>query len=71
VQVDPIKPVLKAHGTNLLTPEYNKALSNLAFKFYLRRCIVAGMAAALKNNYAPAPQLGGGRAFTRPLFSST
>jgi len=37
VQVDPIKPTLKAPGSKRLNPE--EMLSNLAFKFNLRRCI--------------------------------
>jgi len=37
VQVDPIKPSLKAPGTMRLKLEYGKLLSNFAFKFNLRR----------------------------------
>jgi hypothetical protein len=37
VQVDPIKPTLKAPETNLLTLEYDGPLSNFAFKTNLRR----------------------------------
>ena len=37
VQVDAIKPTLKAPGTNLLTLNYDERLSNFAFKFNLRR----------------------------------
>ena len=37
VQVDPIKPKLKAPGTKRLTPKYDERLSNFAFKFKLRR----------------------------------
>jgi len=39
VQVDPIKPTLKAPGTKRLKLEYDVLLSNLAFKFILRRYI--------------------------------
>ena len=37
MQVDPIKPTLKAPGIKLLKLEHEKLLSNLAFKFNLRR----------------------------------
>jgi len=37
VQVDPIKAVLKAPGTMRLKLKYDKQLSNVAFKFNLRR----------------------------------
>jgi hypothetical protein len=37
VQVDPIKPTLKAPATKHLTLEYDKLLSNVGFKFNLRR----------------------------------
>ena len=37
MQVDPIKPTLKAPGTKRLKLECDKPLSNFAFKFNLRR----------------------------------
>jgi hypothetical protein len=37
VQVDPIKPTLKAPGTKRLKLKFEKVLSNFAFKFNLRR----------------------------------
>jgi lipoate-protein ligase A len=37
VQVDPIKPTLKAPGTKRLKLKYDDPLSNFAFKFNLRR----------------------------------
>jgi len=37
VQVDPIKPVLKAPGTKLSKLKYDQLLSSFAFKFNLRR----------------------------------
>ena len=37
MQVDPIKPTLKAPGTNRLKLKYEKLLSNIAFNFNLRR----------------------------------
>jgi hypothetical protein len=37
VQVDPIKPTLKAPGTTRLKVKYDERLSNFAFKFNLRR----------------------------------
>jgi len=37
VQVDPIKPTLKAPGTERLKLKYDEPPSNFAFKFNLRR----------------------------------
>jgi len=37
VQVDPIKPTLKAPGTKRLKLKHDEPLSNFAFKFNLRR----------------------------------
>jgi hypothetical protein len=37
VQVDPIKPTLKAPGTDRLKLNYEELLSNFGFKFDLRR----------------------------------
>jgi hypothetical protein len=41
VQVDPIKPTLKAPGTKLLKLKYVGSLSNFAFNFNLCRCTKA------------------------------
>jgi hypothetical protein len=41
VQVDPIKPTLKAPGIKLLKLKYDISLSKFAFKFNLRRYIWA------------------------------
>jgi len=41
VQVDPIKPTLKAPGTKRSTLKYNELLSSFAFKFTLCRYIKA------------------------------
>ena len=38
MQVDPIKPTLKAPGITLLKLKYVEPLSKIAFKFNLRRC---------------------------------
>jgi len=46
VQVDPIKPALKAPGINRLKLEFDKPLSNFAFKFSLRRYAAVAAAAA-------------------------
>jgi hypothetical protein len=37
VQVDPINPTLKAHGTKRLKLKCDKPLSNFAFNFNFRR----------------------------------
>jgi hypothetical protein len=39
VQVDPMKPTLKAHGTKRLKLKFDILFSNFAFKFNLRRYI--------------------------------
>jgi hypothetical protein len=44
VQVEPIKPILKAAGAKHLKPIYYKLLSNVAFRFYLRCYTVAAPA---------------------------
>ena len=41
MQVDPIKPTLKAPGIECLKLQYDKPLSKFAFKFNLRRYTVA------------------------------
>jgi len=41
VQVDPIKPTLKAPGTKRLKLKCDKLLSRFAFNFNLRRCTTA------------------------------
>jgi len=43
VQVDPITPPLKAPGYKRLKPTFCKLLSNVAFRFNLRRCDMATM----------------------------
>jgi hypothetical protein len=43
VQVDPIKPMLKAPGTKRLKLEYDKLLSSFAFNFNLRRYTTAAV----------------------------
>ena len=47
VQVDPIKPTVKAPGTNLLTLKYDERLSNVAFKFNFRPYNLAPMSGRL------------------------
>ena len=42
MQVDPIKPTLKAPGRTRLNIKYDEPLSNFAFKFKLRRYSKAG-----------------------------
>ena len=47
MQIDPIKPTLKAPGIKLLQLKCDKPLSNFAFKFNLRRYTTVVVAAAL------------------------
>jgi hypothetical protein len=50
VQVDPFKPTLKAPGIKLLKLKYDKPLSDVAFKFNLRRyTLVEHVAASLRS----------------------
>jgi len=46
VQVDPIKPVLKAPCSKRLKPKHDGPLSLFAFKFNLRRSTKGGSSAA-------------------------
>ena len=64
MQVDPIKPKLKAPGTNLLTLKYYEPLSQFAFNFNLRRCMKESRAVLAEDR-----RMAG--AYTRPLLSST
>ena len=41
MQLDPIKPTLKAPGSKRLKLQYDELLSRFAFKFKLRRYMVA------------------------------
>ena len=50
MQVDPIKPKLKAPETKRLKLRYDLSLSSFAFNFNLRRCTLA----RLTWNYFPA-----------------
>ena len=43
LQVDPIKLTLKAPGSERLKLKYDEPLSNVAFKFNLRRCTLVGL----------------------------
>ena len=49
MQVDPIKPALKAPGTKCLKLNCDEPLSNVAFKFNLRRYIMDAIIAAKKR----------------------
>jgi len=61
VQVDPIKPTMKAPGAEPVKPKCDELLSNLAFNFKLRRYIklkdfvgsAARLAWALANHSRP------------------
>jgi hypothetical protein len=56
VQVDPIKPTFKAPGTQHLNLIYNELLSNIGFKFDLRRYTEAASAAATRLTNFPGDE---------------
>ena len=71
MQLNPIKPTLKASGIKLFKMKYDKPLSNFAFKFNLCRYNKAtrsgGSSPVAKKLVADSKA----RAYTRPLLSST
>ena len=72
VQVDPMKPTLKAHGTQRLILLCDEPLSQFALNFNLRRYTTAGLgpyAPVLPNPTAGLLDFLAG-AYTRSLFSS-
>jgi len=74
VQVDPIKPTLKAPGSKRLKLKYDNLHSSFAFKFNLRRCTTAAPSPTPRTPPMCWPTPGGwctARAYTRPLFGST
>jgi len=79
MQADPMKPVLKAPGTIDLKPFHNKLLSNVAFKFNMRRytlppCKPRLLPYASPLRASPCKSRLTGRpagAYNRPLFRST
>jgi len=70
VQVDPVKPTLKAPGTNLLTLKCDEPLSSFAFKFNLRRYTMADHVIS-PSRYLLGWMARQAGAYTRPLFGST
>jgi hypothetical protein len=76
VQVDPIKPTLKAPGTVRLKLKYDEPLTKFAFNFNLRRYIqeVLEAAGADKMESDGAAAFGddsAAGAYTRPPFGLT
>jgi hypothetical protein len=65
VQVDPIKPMLKAPGTKRLKLKHDKTLSSFAFNFNLRRYSKGLVVASASGRVTWAG------AYTRPLLIST
>ena len=66
VQLDPIEPILKAHGTNRLELQHEKMLSSFPFNFNLRRY---NMGVSSRDNMPRDDHAAG--AYTRPPLSST
>jgi hypothetical protein len=72
VQVDPIKPTLKAPGSKRLKLEREKMLSYYAFKFNLRRYILARLPSVGVTGFVRVGGEGGkAGAHTGSLRSST
>jgi hypothetical protein len=63
VQLDPIKPKLKARGSELLKLNCDDLLTFFAFKFILRHYTEATHAAVVRNlqKHAASAQRGGGQ----------
>ena len=55
VQVDPIKPTLRAPGAKRLKLKYDETLSNFAFNFNLRRYNWDAMRVAVDAGEVPSP----------------
>jgi len=70
MQVDPIKPTMKAPGDKRLKQKNKRQVSNFAFKFNLRRYTLA-FSAAWHFKEIPAGLGVAAGAYTRTLFSST
>ena len=68
VQVEPMKPLLKAPGAKRLKPKCDKLLSSFAFNFNLRPYNVVVMQELynLKNAVGTELAAGPGHSFTRP-----
>jgi hypothetical protein len=58
VQVEPIKPTLKAPGTKLFKLQYDRPLSNFASKFKLRRYTTASPSPS-RSTRSSSPRYGG------------
>ena len=77
VQVDPIKPALKAPGIQRLKLTYDDPLSNIAFKFNLRRFTKApprlgtSQSRSSPSSSFPSSATPRAGAYTRSEFSST
>ena len=72
VQLDPIKPTMKAPGIKLLKLKYDKPLSNFAFKFNLRH-YNSEHNIHKQRQLRELAEINGtikAGAYTRPLFSS-
>ena len=76
VQVDPMKPTLKAPGSKRLKLEHEKLLSNVGFNFNLRRYTKEtfdpkGCSSDDYYDVLASAQRREAGAYTRPLLSST
>jgi len=70
VQVDPIKPTLKAPGTEHLKLKHEGLLSNVGFKFNLRRYTEGGQGRAGGAERGGTRGAGGRQGLTLVHFSS-
>ena len=69
MQVEPMKPMLKAPGTERLKRKYDEVLSSFAFNFNLRH-YVEGLYEEDGHRLKRTPMKEAG-AYNRPLFGST
>jgi len=70
VQVDPIKPTLKAPGTERLELKYEELLSNFGLKINLRRYHVKWSATATSHNDFFTDAIAGGITTFTSTFST-
>jgi hypothetical protein len=69
-QVDPVKPTLRAPGSERLKLKYEELLSNFGFKLSLRRYSLVCHSYSSERQYSRYRGVHPAGAYTRPLFRS-